>query len=173
MWTVYSPCNKVDWGVYRNHSSMWALSRKCCLNHSAFYGRSWCRGTSSWVRVPFRKHGMLSSRVYIVSLYDCFYYTFWTKKYFATRLNLLVDHHKLKCPVKMSDCKGWKLQLIFVPTMSSEPLNHSETKLAWRCINTSKDYIIFDSSHNVRPNFKVKRLVWLKRDCFHTIFLNC
>ena len=40
---------------------------------------------------------------HIGSKYDYFFYTFLTAGQFATRLNLVVQHHKLECPVEKWD----------------------------------------------------------------------
>ena len=41
---------------------------------------------------------------YISSKYDRFYYILSTSDSFATKLSLMVNHGKPKCPVKILDC---------------------------------------------------------------------
>ena len=87
----------------------------CLLNH-----RSFCYQTSyghavSWARVSCRKVGSLSSmsrsqQGFIWSKYDYFYYIFWAAGQFATKLCLIILHHKAECSVEKLDhcalCQG-------------------------------------------------------------------
>ena len=62
--------------------------------------------------------------------------------YFATRLGLLVQHHKLECPVRKWDyciqgqghSKGLNCVCDCVCSVSPDPLNHFLPNLVWCCI---------------------------------------
>ena len=107
------------------------------FNHRTFCYQRWHGDAASWARVSCRKKifcffgVMLRSRSqwwFIWSKYDCFYYIFWTVDSFATKLGLMIHHHKPEYPVKEvgllhsgSKSQGRVKILMFVQISSSEP----------------------------------------------------
>ena len=111
-----------------------ALFKGYLLNCSPFCNKTWYGRTSSWVGMSCKiKWGAIFNVTVTVTAciikHDCFYYIFLTNDSFATKLNVIVDHHKPKCSAKILDCciqdqgdsKGSRFQL-FVQMISSEML---------------------------------------------------
>ena len=100
------------WIAFSGSRSQWRfkvltnVSRWYLLNLLTFCYQTWYGDALLWDEVSHKKIGLLLSRSRsqwgpICSRYDCFCYIFWTADPFATRLGLLVHHHKPECLVKM------------------------------------------------------------------------
>ena len=87
---------------YIHLSCLWILSRWYFLNHSMFWNQTWYSDALSWDCMSCRKTGLVFSRSrsqwrLMWSKYDCFYYIFWTIDLLATKLGLVIHHHKPEC----------------------------------------------------------------------------
>ena len=66
-----------------------------------------------------------SQRGLVWSKYDSFSYIFWTVVILATKLGQMIHHHKLECPVKISNyCirgqgEGWRVIMVIFVQMTT------------------------------------------------------
>ena len=85
------------------HLSRYHLNCWTCCN------QTWYGNTSSWAKMSGEKNWdtfvKLTVRAYVIKTWlFMLFYSFWTVDSFATNPNFMVDHYKLRCPVKILDC---------------------------------------------------------------------
>ena len=117
--------------------------------------QTWCGDTASWARVSkwVKILLLISSRSrsqcgLIWSKYDSFYYAFGTVDSLATKLGLMIHHHKLECPMKKNGLVHSRSKAhqrvkisMFVQLISSKPLNIFFPNLVLWCIIMSQSVI--------------------------------
>ena len=128
------------------------LSGWYLLNHRTFCYQTWYGGVSSWPRVSCGENNcLLSSRSrsqqgLMWSKYDSFYYIFYSVDFLATKLGLMIHHHKPECLVKnigllhSRSRSQWMVKMsIFVQMISAKLPNILLPNLVLWCINMSRN----------------------------------
>ena len=158
------------------------LSGWYLLNGRTFWYQTWYGDAASWARgsCGFIFLSLLPSRSRsqwrpILSRYDSFCYIFWTVDSLATKLGLMIHHHRPECVMKKEDyCiqgQGHSEvgMSVFVQIISSKPPNVLFSTLGLWCTTMSqsvmqKIVLLFSRSGSQQG------LIWSKHDNFYCIF---
>ena len=157
------------------------------MDRRSFCHQTWYGYATSWARVSCRKIGSLSSmprsqRGLIQLKYDYFYYIFQIACLFATKLGLVVKHHKPECPVEKKWITEFKVKVTAMFKMSVNVFpddifwtaKHFVSKLGMvvqqHKLECRAEFLFFGGFLLSSKSRSQRGLTWSKYESFYYIF---